>query len=377
MTGGRLVPGAAPELFVAGRAPLLRAEEQAFEEMLAGWRDQQASRNLHADTIADRLATVRRFQRYTNDWPWAWAPGDVEEFTAELRGAGLTQSTIRSYQGALRQFCDYAADPRYQWTAACVRLFGAHPAQVCFEWNTAVHAADYEGRPGRRALTRAELQQLFDHADDRVAAARTSGRKGWLTAMRDGVALKVAYAFGLRRREVVMLELADVGSNPRAPEFGEYGVLYVRWGKANRGSPPRRRSVLTVFPWSVRVLREWLSGYRDLFDTAAGSPSLWPSERAARLTLGGLGERFAEYRDALGLPGELGLHCLRHSYVTHLIEAGYDPLFVQQQVGHSYASTTALYTSVSADYRARTLRRVLDATVGAALGTAPTTSGAS
>ena len=93
--------------------------------------------------------------------------------------------------------------------------------------------------------------------------------------------------------------------------------------------------------------------------------------------LGGLGERFAEYRDALGLPGELGLHCLRHSYVTHLIEAGYDPLFVQQQVGHSYASTTALYTSVSADYRARTLRRVLDATVGAALGPAPTTSGAS
>jgi site-specific recombinase XerD len=31
--------------------------------------------------------------------------------------------------------------------------------------------------------------------------------------------------------------------------------------------------------------------------------------------------------------------------VTHLIEAGYDPLFVQQQVGHSYASTTALYTN--------------------------------
>ncbi|MGH3619969.1 MAG: hypothetical protein ACRDQV_18420, partial [Pseudonocardiaceae bacterium] len=60
-------------------------------------------------------------------------------------------------------------------------------------------------------------------------------------------------------------------------------------------------------------------------------------------------------------------------YVTHLIEAGYDPLFVQQQVGHSYASTLALYTSVSADYRARTLRAVLDKTVSAALGTAAST----
>jgi integrase/recombinase XerC len=91
-------------------------------------------------------------------------------------------------------------------------------------------------------------------------------------------------------------------------------VLYVRWGKANKGSLPRRRSVLTVFSWSQRVLQEWLSGYRDLFDTAAGSTSLWPSERAARLTLGALGERFAQYRDDLGLPAELGLHCLRHSY---------------------------------------------------------------
>lgn len=79
--------------------------------------------------------------------------------------------------------------------------------------------------------------------------------------------------------------------------------------------------------------------------------------------------RFAEYRDAVGLPPELGLHCLRHSYVTHLIEAGYDPLFVQQQVGHSYSSTTALYTSVSSDYRARSLRAVLDATVNAAMAT--------
>jgi integrase len=41
----------------------------------------------------------------------------------------------------------------------------------------------------------------------------------------------------------------------------------------------------------------------------------------------------------------VSLHSLRHSYITHLIEDGYDPLFVQQQVGHSYASTTALYTN--------------------------------
>jgi site-specific recombinase XerD len=51
------------------------------------------------------------------------------------------------------------------------------------------------------------------------------------------------------------------------------------------------------------------------------------------------------------------MHCLRHSYVTHLIEDGWDPLFVQQQVGHSHAATTGLYTWVSSDFRNNALRR--------------------
>jgi len=61
------------------------------------------------------------------------------------------------------------------------------------------------------------------------------------------------------------------------------------------------------------------------------------------------------------------LHSLRRSYVTHLIEDGWDPRFVQEQVGHEHASTTAIYTCVSSDFRTRTLRRHLDATVAAAL----------
>jgi site-specific recombinase XerD len=39
----------------------------------------------------------------------------------------------------------------------------------------------------------------------------------------------------------------------------------------------------------------------------------------------------------------LDFHSLRRSYVTHLIEDGWDPFFVQQQVGHEHASTTSIY----------------------------------
>lgn len=372
MGGSWKVVGGAPSLYLADGVPLLHPEQQVFEAMLDGWRDQQLSRNLKVDTIKDRVNALTRFQRFTAEWPWLWRPADLEEFTSELRGSkDCAPATVRAYHGHIRLFLEYAADPRYEWTSVCERLFGTHPAQICFEWNTAVHAADYEGRPARRALTRAELQDLFDFADDQVAKARSSGNKGWLPAMRDSAALKAAYAWGLRRRELVILDLADFGSNPHAPEFGAHGVVYVRWGKANKGSAPKRRSVLlTVFPWSARVITQWIGDFRDLFDSARSSDALWPSERAARLTLGALGDRFASYRDALGLPEELSLHCLRHSYVTHLIEARYDPLFVQQQVGHSYASTTALYTSVSSDFRTRTLRKALDSTLARVLDTA-------
>jgi hypothetical protein len=60
------------------------------------------------------------------------------------------------------------------------------------------------------------------------------------------VLLKTAYEFGLRRNETRMLDTGDFGRNPDGKEFGERGVVYVRHGKAKRGSPPKRRSVLTV-----------------------------------------------------------------------------------------------------------------------------------
>lgn len=56
--------------------------------------------------------------------------------------------------------------------------------------------------------------------------------------------------------------------------------------------------------------------------------------------------RFAAYRDALGLDEGLDFHSFRRSYVTHLIEDGWDTRFVQEQVGHDYASTTAIHLRI-------------------------------
>ena len=159
-----------------------------------------------------------------------------------------------------------------------------------------------------------------------------------------------------------MLDLHDFGPNPHVPAYGEFGAVTIRWAKGTAGSGPRRRTVLTVpeFEWVVDLLKFWIhEGGRDRFPTADRSAALWHSERADRITLGSLGDSFAAARDAVGLPKELGLHCLRHSYITHLIEAGYDPAFVQTQAGHAYASVTSVYTSVGDDFKQKTIQKMI------------------
>ena len=353
MSQSRRFAGSAALVLVDGVMPL-RPEPALFEAMLEGWDRQQRSRRLSIPLIEGRGRLIRRFQSFTGAWPWSWTPEQVEQWSCS---GGWAHSTIRSYQGALAVFLDYACDARYGWAAECEQRVGARPSQVCHEWNTAVHVADYEGRPERRPLTRAELQAFFDAADDRAEAAASSRRKGWLAAFRDATLFKTVYGWGLRRREAVMLDVFDFTVNPAAPELGGFGVCQVRFGKAMRGSPPRRRAVATVMPWAARAVEEYVTAVRPQYGDASG-PAVWLTERGARISLRQVDDRFAQFRSLAGLPADLSVHCLRHSYVSHLIEDGADPLFVQQ-VGHSWASTTATYTTVGADARNRMLRSAL------------------
>jgi integrase/recombinase XerD len=174
-------------------------------------------------------------------------------------GEAAKQSTVRGYQNALRMFCSYVSDPDYGWDRVCEQRFGTHPAQVFFEWNTATHVQDNEQSPAKRAFTKHELQDFFDHADDRVAVIAASARKGWLPAYRDATMFKVAYSYGLRFNELRHLQTVDFSRNAHAGEFGRYGVVQVRYGKAKKGSPPKRRGVLTVFTWTPEVITDWLA----------------------------------------------------------------------------------------------------------------------
>lgn len=333
----------------------LRPEEALFDAMLAGWSNRQAARRLRPSTITGGQRLVRRFARFSGGWPWSWREEQLEAWVASNRWA---HSTVRTYQGTVGGFLDYVCDPRYGWAVECEQRVGALPRQICHEDTRAVHVADYEGRPQRRPLSRLELQRLFDTVDDAVEVAASSGRKGWLTAFRDAAMLKTIYGWGLRLTETAMLDVVDFTPNPAAPSLGRLGTCHVRFGKAQRGSPPKRRSVSTVMPWAAGVLEQYLVEVRPMYGRSE-HPAVWLTERGGRISPRSIEDRFAHYRLRAGLPAELTVHCLRHSYVSHLIEDGVDPLFVQHQVGHSWASTTAIYTSVGADAKNRMLHHAL------------------
>lgn len=345
----------------------LHEEKFVFDSMLDGWEEQQSSRGLEKRTIEVRTKLIRRFHTFADTYPWEWTSSDLEAFSVSLtsRRVPLAKSTLRAYQTMVRMFCDYLVDERYGWRRACSDRFGSSPVQICHDWNTVVHLAEYEGRPQRRALSYDELEQFFAAADERVSRIQRSGKKGALSALRDSMIFKTTYAFGLRRAEAVGLDVPDLRSNPSAPMFGTCGAVYVRWGKGSRGSGPKRRTVLALpeYAWAVEGLLRWIEEDRAHYGAPESGP-VWPTERNTRVSLRYLDLRFADIRDEIGLPRELSLHALRHTYVTNLIEWGYSERFVQDQVGHAYASTTAIYTSVGDDYKNRVVTQSLSRIYG-------------
>lgn len=361
VTGEVYEPVGSARLELVSGVALLREEDVVLEAMLEGWAKQQlGGRGLSATFVKRRQALVRQFLEHSGEYPWRWTAAHLDEWSADLVAVeGKAKSTIRQHHDAIRAFESYLIGPQYRWVEECRARFGTHPVQICFESNTTAHLVDYEGNPDRRPMTREELQRFFDYADGRVERAVRSGRKGALAAYRDATVFKVMYAFGLRCTESSKLDVTDWYRSPEAPELGRFGKLEVRWGKASRGSPPKRRTVHTVMPWVVDAVEDYVVNIRPRYGFP-DHPALWLTERGGRLRPRQIEERFASCRDALGLPPELVPHCLRHSHVSHQIEDGVDPTFVQRQVGHRFQSTTAIYSGVSGDFMNTMMRKALD-----------------
>ena len=259
---------------------LLDPARTTFQDMLQGFAVSMRSRGLAASTIEVREWGVRRFHDFVGEYPWTWTPQDIEDYTSSLLSGPrpLAHSTIRGYQHTIKSFCGYLSNPAYDWHEICLERFGEVPTQICHPWNTFAHLAEFEARPTRRPFGYDELEAFFAHADQVAHDLLDSRKKGALPALRDAQFFKTVYAFGLRRREAVMVDLNDLRPNPFMPDWGPYGKVQVRYGKAMKGSPPRRRTVLACpeFAWATEGLKHWVEVVRPRLDPG-NHAALWLS----------------------------------------------------------------------------------------------------
>jgi len=335
-----------------------------FDAILAGFDRHRFSRGHDSQTIANENLMVQRFatwatERYGTAGPWEWERHMGEAWIADLRMGpdARTLGTVRGYQGALRRFLDFLANPEYPWLGEVQRAFNRTPAQIFDEFNSIRHSRDESAKTTERyPIPRETLQQIFDYLDDRVEKAKG---KVIVPAARDSALFKSYYAFGLRRDELRLADLPDLSFNPYLPQYGRIGGVLIRFGKGTRKSGPRTRLVRTVpqFDWIVDVLEQYLVDVRPRLVCAKPSVSMFPSERGGPMSKTHIDDRWADIRRELELDANMKLHSLRHSYMTHLLEAGYPGKFVQMQAGHIHMGSMATYTNKIGDEFCNTVLR--------------------
>jgi integrase/recombinase XerC len=114
-----------------------------------------------------------------------------------------------------------------------------------------------------------------------------------------------------------------------------------------RGKGKRERLVL-LGPPAVEAVRSWLPVRQRLLRPAARD-ALFLNKNGTRLTPRSVGRLLEKYLTQAGLDPRTSPHTLRHSFATHLLDAGADIRSVQELLGHRNLTTTQIYTHVSTE----------------------------
>lgn len=162
-----------------------------------------------------------------------------------------------------------------------------------------------------------------------------------LLGRRDRAILEALYGAGLRISELVGLDVDDVDLDE--------GSILVRSGK---GSKARR---VPVGKAARAALGDYLTASRPELLRKAKKPAagaLLLNARGGRLSRQGCWKILKEHARDAGLDDKVSPHTLRHSFATHMLDAGADIRVVQELLGHASLATTQVYTLVS-DQRLR------------------------
>ena len=254
----------------------------------------------------------------------------------DMQVRNYSPRTVEAYVAAVAKLAKHFMKAPDQLTGEDVRAFQVHLLSVKTSWSQfnqivcglrfffgtslgrpeVVQMLPYGKRPKTLpvVLSVAEVGQLLEAA-----------KPG-----RERILMQTAYACGLRISELLSLQVTDIDSVRM--------VVTVRQGK---GAKDRQ------VPLSARLLTElraWWSGHRT-------KPWLFPgmsgTSRKRPMNVTSVQRMMKQVTMRAQLKKPASMHTLRHSYATHLLEAGVDVVTLQRLLGHTSLSTTARYLHLS------------------------------
>ena len=238
------------------------------------------------------------------------ASGQIEHapcprYLAWLHEQGYAKSTIARRLAAVRSWCRF----------------------LCRQTVLKVNPAD--GLRGPR------LDQKLPHFVQRDDMLRllTAPPAEEPLGVRDRAILETLYSAGLRVSELTGLNVDDVDLDA--------GLATIR-GKG------RRERLALLGPHAVSAVRLWL-GQRTVIVARRprAAAALFLNRAGTRLSSRSVGRMLEKYLAQAGLDPRTSPHTLRHSFATHLLDAGADIRSVQELLGHRSLSTTQIYTHVT------------------------------
>ena len=236
----------------------------------------------------------------------------LRRFASGLHAAGYATSTVARKLASMRSF--FAFGQREGWLAT-------NPAKPL--------RSPKKSRTLPKFLTGDEISRL-------LAAPRPEADGG----LRDRAILELMYSAGTRVRELVSIDDQDLDL--------ENATVRIR-GKG------RRERLGIVGSHARAAIRAWLTARpKPRVAAPRGSRPLFTNKLGGRLSVRGVARLLEKHLATAGLSGRASPHTLRHSFATHLLDAGADIRSVQELLGHKSLVTTQIYTHV-------TTTRLLDA----------------
>ncbi len=289
----------------------------------------RSERNASSHTINSYRTDILQFAEKTlaakdlADIPWTTATvGDARSFVVTLVNLNISKTSTARKLSALRSFYRHMEREGRATQNPFMGLTSPKKEKRLPLFMTVKEV-------GKLLDTPAKYWQ--ERLADGIAKTDESAELG---AVRDTALLEVIYSGGLRINEAIGLNLGDIDL-----------IGYVM---KIRGKGKKERFAALGKP-AIRAIRECLRVRKKYTTDQSASAPLFINRQGGRLTARSFQRDFKEYLFHAGLSLDMTPHKLRHSFATHLLDAGADLRSVQELLGHENLSTTQIYTHITTE----------------------------